>query len=105
MIASVHGMTTDGYDFPSVAGRAGEDTERAIRATQARVAAAAQAIIAVSPAEHETGSKPVGTDLALAAMRERLEESAQREVELRSRLAGRSDEGMPPPSHEGPGVA
>ncbi len=105
VVASVHGMTSDDYDFPYIAGWAGEDTDRAIRATQARVAAAAQAIIAVSPAEHETGSKPVGTDLAVVAMRERLQESAQREVELRSRLAGRTDEGMPPPAHDGPAVA
>ena len=105
VVASVHGMTSDDYDFPYIAGWAGEDTDRAIRATQARVAAAAQAIIAVSPAEHETGSKPVGTDLAVVAMRERLQESAQREVELHSRLAGRTDEGMPPPAHDGPEVA
>ena len=105
VVASVHGMPTDDYSFPYVAGWAGEHAERAIRDTQARVAAAAQAIIAVSPAEHEVGSKPVGTDLALAAMRQVDQETATRQAELRSRMAGRGDEEVPLPAYEGPEVA
>ena len=66
VVASVHGMPTDGYSFPYVAGWAGGDADKAIRGTQARVNAAAQAIIAASPAEHAGGARPPGTDLAMA---------------------------------------
>ena len=70
VVASVHGMPTDDYSFPYVAGWAGEDADKAIRETQARVNLAARAIIGESPAEHEVGSKPPGTDLAVATMRQ-----------------------------------
>ena len=75
VVASVHGMSTDEYSFPYVAGWAGADADQAIRGTQARVNAAAQAIIVVSPAEHTGGAKPPGTALAIAEMR-RLEGEA-----------------------------
>ncbi len=66
----VHGMPTDDYSFPYVAGWAGEEPDKAIRETQARVNVAARAIIAESPAEQTAGSKPPGTDLAVAAARQ-----------------------------------
>ena len=75
VVASVHGMPTDEYSFPYVAGWAGVDADKAVRGTQARVNAAAQAVIAASPAEHMGGAKPPGTDLAIAQMR-RLEGEA-----------------------------
>ena len=56
VVASVHGMPTDDYSFPYVAGWAGEDPDKAIRETQARVNVAARAIIAESPAEHAAGA-------------------------------------------------
>jgi hypothetical protein len=68
VVASVHGMPTDEYSFPYVAGWAGSEAAKAIRGTQARVNAAAHSIIAASPAEHTEGSKPPGTDLAVAQM-------------------------------------
>jgi hypothetical protein len=76
VVASVHGMSTDGYSFPYVAGWAGEAADKAIRDTQARVNRAARTIIGVSPAEHEAGGKPPGTDLAVASMRQLETESA-----------------------------
>jgi hypothetical protein len=75
VVASVHGMPTDEYSFPYVAGWAGGDADKAIRGTQARVNAAAQAIVAASPAEHTGGARPPGTDLAMAHVR-RLEGEA-----------------------------
>jgi hypothetical protein len=62
-------MPTDEYSFPYVAGWAGADADQAIRGTQARVNAAAQAIIAASPAEHMGGAKPPGAELTMAQMR------------------------------------
>ena len=70
VVASVHGMSTDDYSFPYVAAWAGDDADRAIRETQARVNKAARTIISDSPAEHAAGAKPPGTDLALATMRQ-----------------------------------
>ena len=81
VVASVHGMPTDDYSFPYVAGWAGEDPDKAIRETQARVNVAAQAIIAESPAEHTGGSKPPGTDLALAHVRQLEGEAATAQPE------------------------
>lgn len=105
VVASVHGMSTDAYDFPYIATWAGEDMDRAIGSTQARVASAAQAIIAASPAEHEAGSTPPGTDLAVATARQQRQEEADRSAELRSRLAGQSDEPAPPAYPDGPELA
>jgi antirestriction protein ArdC len=85
VVASVHGMRTEGYSFPYVAGWAGEHADKAIRETQARVNMAAQAIIAESPAEHTVGAKPPGADLALGTLRhaeaEAFTQRSQREVE------------------------
>ena len=82
VVASVHGMPTDNYSFPYVAGWAGEEPDKAIRETQARVNVAARAIIAESPAEHTAGSKPPGTDLAVAAARQLAAEAATRRAEM-----------------------
>jgi hypothetical protein len=70
VVASVHGMSTDGYSFPYVAGWAGERGGRAVAETQGRVAQAAKAIIAISPAEHVLGGKPPGVDLAAEMARQ-----------------------------------
>jgi hypothetical protein len=70
VVASVHGMSTDGYSFPYVAGWAGEGGARAVAETQARVAQAAKAIIAVSPAEHALGGRHPGLDLAVEMARQ-----------------------------------
>lgn len=105
VVASVHGMPTDDYTFPYVAGWAGEDADKTIRATQARVNVAARAIISESPAEHTVGSKPPGTDLAVAAMRQLEAEAetrnAQREVEMAGSVAAEA----PVPTYWGPEVA
>jgi hypothetical protein len=60
VVASVHGMATDGYSFPYVAVWAGEAGADAVKATQARVARAARVIIDVSPALHSEGGRPPG---------------------------------------------
>ena len=70
VVAAVHGMPTDDYTFPYVAGWAGEEADKAVRETQTRVNQAARTIIAASPADHTAGSKPPGTELALAAKRQ-----------------------------------
>jgi hypothetical protein len=71
VVASVHGMATDEYSFPYVASWAGEEAPEAVSETQARVATAAQAIIAVSPAEHGLGGKVSGVGPAVAVARGR----------------------------------
>ncbi len=104
VVASVHGMPTDDYSFPYVAGWAGDDPDKAIRETQARVNMAARAIIAESPAEHAAGSKPPGTDVALAAVRKLDGETATRGAELST---GMSSNGVVAASagYRGPDVA
>jgi len=92
VVASVHGMPTDDYSFPYVAGWAGDDPGKAVRETQARVNVAARAIIAESPAEHVAGSKPPGTDLVLAAVRQLDGEAATRKAEREAQMAGNSAE-------------
>lgn len=57
VVAHAHGMPTDDYSFPYVAGWAGEGGEQAVLATQNRVSRAAQAILAVTPAEHLDGGR------------------------------------------------
>jgi hypothetical protein len=99
VVASVHGMPTDDYSFPYVAGWAGEDADKAIRGTQARVHAAAQTIIAGSPAEHMGGAKPPGTDVAMAKMHHLEGQGATAHLDPRQLR----HEGTP--SHDGPGVA
>ena len=64
VVAAVHGMATDGYSFPYVAGWAGTDSVWAVRATQSRVAGAARTVIAASPAVHGTGGRPPGVTAA-----------------------------------------
>jgi hypothetical protein len=65
VVAAAHGMRTDGYSFPYVAGWAGRDAVSAVRATQGRVASASKAIIDVSPAAHVPGGKVPGAKAAL----------------------------------------
>jgi hypothetical protein len=65
VVAAAHGMRTDGYSFPYVAGWAGRDAVSAVRATQGRVASASKAIIAVSPAAKVSGGKVPGAEAAL----------------------------------------
>jgi hypothetical protein len=101
VVASVHGMPTDEYSFPYVAGWAGEDADKAIRQTQARVNAAAQAIIAESPAEHMGGAKPPGTDLAQAHMRQLEGEAAEAHLDPQ----GRRNDAVMASSHAGWDVA
>jgi len=67
VVASVHGMPTDGYSFSYVAGWVGEDGAKTIAATQARVATAARQIIDASPAPHAGGGRPPGVEKAVAA--------------------------------------
>ncbi len=71
IVASVHGMATDDYSFPYVAGWAGEDAARAVAATQARVATAARQIIDASPATHGGGGRPPGAEAAVTAAQAR----------------------------------
>ena len=90
VVASVHGMPTDEYSFPYVAGWAGVEADKAIRGTQSRVNAAAQAIIVASPAEHTGGARPPGTDLAMAQVRQLEGEAATAHLDphgLRSEAA------------------
>jgi hypothetical protein len=100
VVASVHGMPTDDYSFPYVAGWAGEDADKAIRQTQARVNTAARAIIAESPAERMGGAKPPGTDLVLAHMRRLEGEAAEAGLDSQRR-----NDAVMSPSHGGPDVA
>ena len=88
VVASVHGMATDEYSFPYVAGWAGDGADKAIRETQARVNQASRTIIAVSPAQHEVGGRPPGTDLAMAGLPQLEAESAAREREQSLGQAG-----------------
>ncbi|MDQ2727722.1 MAG: ImmA/IrrE family metallo-endopeptidase [Actinomycetota bacterium] len=85
VVAQVHGMATDGYSFPYVAGWAGANAAKAVTATQARVGQAATALIAVSPAAHDLGGKPPGATQALAAARQTDIDSGQRPEDLAAR--------------------
>lgn len=58
VVASAHGMATDGYSFPYIATWAGQDLDSALRRTQTRVATAARAVIDASSAPHNTGGSP-----------------------------------------------
>ncbi len=69
VVASAHGMATDDYSFPYVAGWAGDDPVAAIQTTQRRVAHAARTILEASPAEHGLGGKVPGADLATGPTR------------------------------------
>ncbi len=65
VVAAAHGMDTSGYSFPYVAAWAGSDHIDVVSATQRRVAQAAQALIAASPAPHVDGGRAPGAELAL----------------------------------------
>ena len=71
VVAAAHGMPTDGYSFPYVAGWAGEDAPKVVAATQARVATAARHIIYSSPAPHLAGGRPPGVEVAVGAAQAR----------------------------------
>jgi len=81
-------------------GWAGADADKAIRGTQARVNAAAQAIIAASPAEHTGGAKPPGTDLAIAKIRRHEGEAATADLD-----PGLKSEALMADSHDSSDVA
>jgi hypothetical protein len=71
VVAQVHGMPTDSYSFPYVAGWAGDAGAELVRSTAARVAQAAREIIAVSPAEHTDGGRAPGAQAVIAAANQR----------------------------------
>jgi hypothetical protein len=81
VVAAVHGMATDGYSFPYVAGWAGEDAGKAVATTQDRVATAARQIIDASPANHLPGGRPPGVEAAVA-------DAQTRREGLRTRIGG-----------------
>ena len=56
VVARAHGMSTDEYSFPYVAGWAGEETEQVIAKTAQRVANCARQVIAISPADSRSGT-------------------------------------------------
>ncbi len=62
VVAQAHGMPTDGYSFPYVAGWAGDAGVELVRSTSSRVARASKEIIAVSPAEHGLGGRAPGAE-------------------------------------------
>lgn len=64
IVADAHGMATDDYSFPYVSVWAGEDGLRTVQATAARVAKAAQQIIAATGIEHTTGGRVPGPEVA-----------------------------------------
>jgi hypothetical protein len=71
VVAAAHGMPTDDYTFPYVAGwAAGDDPAKAVQATQARVGRAARSIIEASPAPHYPGGKVPGAAAAVEAARQ-----------------------------------
>jgi len=59
VVAYAHGMATDEYSFPYVAGWAADGGVDAVLAAQQRVSRAAQSILAVTPAEHLDGGRVV----------------------------------------------
>jgi hypothetical protein len=77
VVAAAHGMATDGYTFPYVAGWAGTDGAKMVLGSQDRVARAARSLIAVSPASHWPGGQVPGTEAALAASRQRQAEATE----------------------------
>lgn len=77
VVAAAHGMATDGYTFPYVAGWAGADGAKVVLASQDRVARASRALIALSPASHWPGGHVPGADVALAASRHHQVEGSQ----------------------------
>jgi len=70
VVAAAHGMPTDGYSFPYVAGWAGDDPGKAIAQTQARVSKTAKAILEASPALIVSGGRVPGADQPVEAARQ-----------------------------------
>ncbi|MDA8281948.1 MAG: ArdC-like ssDNA-binding domain-containing protein [Actinomycetota bacterium] len=70
VVAAAHGMPTDGYSFPYVAGWAGDDPAKAIAQTQASVSKTAKAILEASPALIVSGGRVPGADQAVEAARQ-----------------------------------
>ena len=70
VVAAVHGMPTDQYSFPYVAAWAGDEGARAVAFTQGRVAQAAKAIIAASPAEQAPGGRAPGVEALVSQARQ-----------------------------------
>ncbi len=87
VVASVHGMATDDYSFPYVAGWAGEDAAKTVAATQARVATAARQIIDASPAPHFAGGRPPGFEAVVTSAHARREGLGSRLAAPRGDLA------------------
>jgi len=77
VVAAAHGMATDGYSFPYVAGWAGGDGAQVVLDAQDRVARASRSLIAVSPASHWSGGQVPGADAALAASRQHQAEATE----------------------------
>ena len=77
VVAAAHGMPTDGYSFPYVAGWAGDDPAKAIAQTQARVSKAAKAILEVSPALFVSGGRVPGVENAVERARQQREAERQ----------------------------
>lgn len=77
VVAAAHGMATDGYSFPYVAGWAGDNPAKAIAQTQARVSKAAKAILEVSPALVVSGGRVPGVENAVEAARHHQEAERQ----------------------------
>ncbi len=69
VVSHAHGMDTGGYSFPYVTAWAGSDHLEVVAQTQRRVAEAARALIAASPAPHLAGGRVPGADLAVARRR------------------------------------
>lgn len=83
VVASVHGMATDSYSFPYVAGWAGAGGVEVLQASMSRIAQATKEVIAASPAEHGPGGRVPGAERAV----ERAQLSAELLQASQSRLA------------------
>ncbi len=77
VVASAHGMATDGYSFAYIAAWAGDDPAKAIAQTQARVSKAAKAILEVSPALIVSGGRVPGVEKAVESARQQREAERQ----------------------------
>jgi antirestriction protein ArdC len=65
IVADAHGMPTDGYTFPYVAGWGGEQASDLVQSTATRVARAAKELISASPALHVAGGHVPGQEKAI----------------------------------------
>jgi hypothetical protein len=82
VVAFAHGMPTDDYSFPYVAGWAAtsKDPAREVLATQDRVANAARIILDSSPADHMPGGRVPGMEHAVE--RRKAEREARKVVDV-----------------------